>query len=196
MSKAKRSLVTTLIYLTVSLGVLLWSGTARPVSLFDRYLVTLDRIALPTSDRALAESFYRESLDFRQTGGHIQSIRNPLMNHGDFSEDFLLPDGKLLGFSPDAPVLVFRVRNGFYKLHKALVKNISAFTANTSTLMETQKALPEQRIPEQRIPEIRISEISPGAYGPQFLVHDPSGNILLFYRTQSKLPSITERAQS
>lgn len=176
MSKAKRPLVTILVYLTVSLGVLLWSGTARPVSLFDSYLVTLERIVLPTSNRALAESFYRESLNFRQTNGHIPSVRN--------RGDFLLPDGKLLGFSPDVPVLVFRVRNGFYKLHKALVKNINAFAANTST--ETQKALREQR----------ISQISPGVYGPQFLVHDPSGNILLFYRTRSKLPSLTGRAQS
>ena len=154
-------------YTATIIGVLLWSGSVVEKTLYDKYIIYLEGTLLPTEDIAESTKFYKDVLDFAQVP-EKKNIEHP-------QPAFLITPKKRLILTDrkknNSAVMLVRVRNGFAKLHKELVKRLGG-----EVVLAQQKDLLQSLKPRQ------LTKIFEGPRGRQFIISDPDGNKIIFYK--------------
>lgn len=149
----------TLAYVFIIGGVLLWSGQNKEKSLYDRHLITLHSISLKSSDLKAAKALYVDLLEF-----HLESA-------SDEQLEMRLPDNRFLSLTKaNTPLqspahFSIRVRNGISKLRDELSSRID--TLGKSTTLS---------------PSATISGVYSSAKGKEFVIQDSDKNTLTFFQ--------------
>lgn len=149
------------LYVIVIIGVLFSSTNIAEKTLYDRFIVNLEGISLQVENPQDSLRLLHEVLDFVpfETAHKKTAVLGVTLP----DQRKILLEPLMAGDSSHSPAIIIRVRNGFKKLHKKLLKRV--------------ESKPEA--------SFRISAIIEGVFGSQFLVEDNSGTRLLF--TQRKL---------
>lgn len=152
----------------------LWSGTTVEKTLYDRYIIYNEGLILHAKDAAASRKFYADILDFPA----FLSTKG-FTSLGDFG--FALGEQQSVylrdkDVADTTPIVLVRVRNGFFKLHGELLKRLGS---------AAQIVVPETALSE--ISPGKVSEVYRGPLGDQFVVRDPSGNRVLFYQKRLRL---------
>jgi len=149
----------TLAYVFIIGGVLLWSGQNKEKSLYDRHLITLHSISLKSSDLKAAKALYVDLLEF-----HLES-------ESDKQLEMRLPDNRFLSLTKADSALQshanfsIRVRNGISKLRDELSRRIDALEKSNSPYLS-----------------ITISNVYSSEKGKEFVVQDSDKNTLTFFQ--------------
>lgn len=156
MAGTSETLSVVAVYTSIVLASMYYSGQVSEKTLYDRFIVTVEGLTFPSSNIERSTDFYSSVLDFKKIpGGDSLEKKDAL---------FELPTGeKLLARETTAAIspseVVFRVRNGFDKLHRELTARTKKTTADS-----------------------KVTPISKRPWGEEFIAHDPDGNRFVFYR--------------
>ncbi len=104
-------------YSVIILIVLLWSGSNREKSIYDKYLISLDGIEVAANDLGEIKSFLTEELEFDLYSETETSLSVKLPDKRFIK--VLLSDTEVRPSTPKLRIHV-RVKNGLVKLHKKL----------------------------------------------------------------------------
>ncbi len=156
MAGTSETLSVVAVYTSIVLASMYYSGQVSEKTLYDRFIVTVEGLTFSSSDIERSTDFYSTVLDFKKIPGGDSLEKNDAL--------FELPTGeKLLARGTKSPIspseVVFRVRNGFEKLHDELASRTKKVTS-----------------------EPRVTPISKRPWGEEFVARDPDGNRFVFYR--------------
>ena len=158
--KLNKNKIILLAYTSIAIAVLFWSGKSSEKRLYDKYIVRSSGLVFDVLDQETTKNFYQSVLDI------------PIENSSPKSFKAVLPDGLVIEFKKKSTILPsnlqinsggmlkLRVKNGFEQLHASLLQKEKQFQSYNG----------------------EISKIEESKKGKEFLVIDPSGNKLLFYK--------------
>lgn len=172
MSRNYQFLALFLFYTITIVGVCFWSGTVSQKTLYDKYIISLDGLLVPSQSKDNQVDFYSKILDF-------QPLRHPAEDASREIFSFQFPGKRklLIEQVQETPSItpIIRVRNGFQKLHNALVRRSGQPEQPTGSNLDWTK-----------IAKGTVSNVFDGSFGPEFLVCDAEGNKILFYNAERK----------
>lgn len=168
-----RFAITAAAYSLIIAATFWWSsGVVEKKSLYDRYIVNVEGGVLSVSDIGRAVNFYTDVLDF-----------SPVRKKGeDGVIGFKFNNRQVLYLSltpgtpqrpPGLQTVILRVRNGFDKLHRALLTR----RGNKAVQLRENS----YRGDLERMAPGAVSEVAELPWGREFVVKDPDGNTFIFY---------------
>ena len=172
----RKSYILILTYTAVILGILYWSGLKNEKRLYDTYLIRSEGplFAIKSNSEgsnlhtSQTKTFYSELMNFKLVE---KASKKTDSKEGKALAGISLPDGNKIYFNsePESSTSsqVFKVRNGFEKLHANLLQRENQFRKENS------------------IPSV-ISKIDSKPWGKEFVITDPNGNKLIFYKSKRK----------
>ena len=154
-SASKEALTLFVLYSTLIVGTMWWSGTVTAPTVYDKYLVKLEGMSIRVKNLERAIPLYRDVLSF-----------GILPAEGTDAAGFLLPDRrklfvKLAKDEPGSAEVVLRVRNGFNRLYDRLKGRIEELKDKSAGAA--------------------ISPITPQAWGEEFVITDYDGNRFVYF---------------
>lgn len=178
-SNSFEPMATIAVYTATILGVMYWSGGSVERTVYNRYIVRPESVSVATSDLGASARFLRDVLQFAEI---VPKVRNP-----GGSLLFQAPGGLYLSLGErrgtaghdGSTEIVFRVRNGFPKLHQFFERRLRDFNA-ASKDRPGDHIPPNAARPDRGIPS--ITPISERPAGEEFTVQDPDGNRFVFFR--------------
>jgi len=156
---------------------MVYSGKlTKKTTLYDRFIISLEGSFVQSSNIEKSLDFYTGILDF--TPLRSTDTNQPL--------GLLLPGKKKLFFSEplssreisSTSTHTLKVRNGFDKLHQRIVERSKQPSIKFSL---------KDKASYSQLPPGRVSEIIQRPWGREFVVRDPDGNNLIFYRPTRRL---------
>ena len=173
MSPAKEFIALFLSYTVLILAVFFFSGKIDEKTLYDRYVIRLEGATFRVTDLERSRGFYSNVLDFtldaESEDDSLAVIELPGKKWLFLRKD---SEQNSTGSSP-RPIgtgqIVVRVRNGFDSLHVHLLARSGK---KEQPLVADQPEFPRES----------ISEIVKRPWGREFIVSDPDGNRLVFFK--------------
>lgn len=145
-----------LLYVTIMIGVLLWSGSDKEKSVYDRHRVSLKGAEVEVSDLQLTKKIFSELLEFE------------VKDESSDSKLIIIPDKKTIRISknsdPHVTKVTFRiqVKNGIPAFRDHLIKRLSTLDFKNQN--------------------ISISDITQDTKHNYFVFDSPSELRIIFYQ--------------
>ena len=180
----KRFTIIVFAYVLIIAGSMFISSRITSESIYDKYLINSEGFVIPYSDFSKAIVFYRDILNFKPF--YKESFQKEEKNIVGFfiskhSRIFLAPKNDYYpAASPANSTVVIRVRNGFKKLHDAIVQN----SENSTEIFVT----PENYL--NIVERGRISSIVRLPWGREFVAYDYDGNKIIYLEPKRRSRSI------
>lgn len=179
---SKFSVITvTIVNFAIIIGVTWWSGTVRERNIYDQHRIKLDSFVLLVDDFEKSVDFYSRVLNF-----------SPYKNNNKKDVAiFQFPDGQRVVLAKKRQsqlsqiadnifskpqTIVLNLRNRLEEFHKAMVDR----SGSSATPLSSISSSLQQIVPE------KVSTIQSHAWGKEFIVTDPDGNIFVFYTGTTK----------